>query len=516
MAIEKILNKRSNDVVTDGGVETPKKPTSSQLDNGEIAVNYHKGMERLFIKNDNEEIVDFISKDEVEANYYDKDGTDTLLAGKVDKVTGKGLSTNDYTNDDKNKLSALPTNTELTTALAGKQDTINDLAAIRSGAQAGSTAYQKPSTGIPETDLSSEVKSNLVTPVVPASGQTLNAQANKYYNFTDAVNSLTITLPDVTDDTVLKNVTLFLTAGTTSDISWDSINDNPIYFASNYEIEAKKSYEIDAQWNGAAWIVTLIEIVMPLPDYLSFIPVKNSTFKWVQRATSGTLEYSLDEGQTWVALASNTSTPTVSAGNKIILRGDLSPVKNAFDGGIGTFSSTANYHAYGNVMSLLYGDEFSRQLVIPSSKAYAFRHLFYNDTHILSAPKLPATTLADYCYNGMFYGCTSLTTAPELPATTLAEGCYEEMFFDCTSLTTAPELPATTLIRYCYRYMFQYCSHLNYIKCLATDISASSCTKYWVSGVASTGTFVKAASMTSWSTGTDGIPSGWTVVDDNS
>ncbi len=66
MAIEKILNKRSNAVVTEEGVETPKKPTSSQLDNGEIAVNYHKGTERLFMKNDNEEVVDFIPKNEVE------------------------------------------------------------------------------------------------------------------------------------------------------------------------------------------------------------------------------------------------------------------------------------------------------------------------------------------------------------------------------------------------------------------------------------------------------------------
>lgn len=67
MNIEKILNKRSNAVVTDGGgVETPVKPTSSQLDNGEIAVNYHKGTERLFIKNDNEEVVEFVSKDEVD------------------------------------------------------------------------------------------------------------------------------------------------------------------------------------------------------------------------------------------------------------------------------------------------------------------------------------------------------------------------------------------------------------------------------------------------------------------
>ena len=78
MDIEKILNKRSNAVVTDGGVETPVKPTSSQLDNGEIAVNYHKGTERLFIKNDNEEVVEFVSKDEVDKKLNKVDGVNIV------------------------------------------------------------------------------------------------------------------------------------------------------------------------------------------------------------------------------------------------------------------------------------------------------------------------------------------------------------------------------------------------------------------------------------------------------
>ena len=79
MDIEKILNKRSNAVVTDGGgVETPVKPTSSQLDNGEIAVNYHKGTERLFIKNDNEEVVEFVSKDEVDKKQDKVDGVNIV------------------------------------------------------------------------------------------------------------------------------------------------------------------------------------------------------------------------------------------------------------------------------------------------------------------------------------------------------------------------------------------------------------------------------------------------------
>lgn len=40
-------------------------------------------------------------------NYYDKTSIDDLLDDKVDKEQGKGLSTNDYTTDDKNKLSLI-------------------------------------------------------------------------------------------------------------------------------------------------------------------------------------------------------------------------------------------------------------------------------------------------------------------------------------------------------------------------------------------------------------------------
>ena len=48
--------------------------------------------------------------------------TQAALDRKVDKVTGKGLSTNDYTDADKTKLGDLPTDAELTAELAGKVD----------------------------------------------------------------------------------------------------------------------------------------------------------------------------------------------------------------------------------------------------------------------------------------------------------------------------------------------------------------------------------------------------------
>lgn len=145
---------------------------------------------------------------------------------------------------------------------------------------------------------------------------------------------------------------------------------------------------------------------------------------------------------------------------------------------------------------------------------YMFGDFFGSCTSLTVAPELPATTLERGCYKSMFYGCTSLTTAPELPATTLADNCYHSMFYGCTALTTAPELPATTLTTECYSGMFRGCSNLNYIKMLATDIPATNCLYNWVNGVASRGTFVKNSAMTSLPSGTSGIPSGWTVIDD--
>jgi hypothetical protein len=112
----------------------------------------------------------------------------------------------------------------------------------------------------------------------------------------------------------------------------------------------------------------------------------------------------------------------------------------------------------------------------------------------------------------MFDGCTSLTTAPELPATTLADYCYEYMFYGCTSLTTAPELPATTLNESCYENMFQGCTSLNYIKCMCITPPTSIYAANMLSGVSSTGTFVKNFEA-EWDNSVGIIPNGWTLVD---
>ena len=224
----------------------------------------------------------------------------------------------------------------------------------------------------------------------------------------------------------------------------------------------------------------------PNVDYsncFKFVATNSGTFTF----NGNDIDYSLDSGATWTTLSNGNATPTITAGSSILWKaGGLTPTSGS---GIGTFSSTANFTAAGNVMSLLYGDNFENQTSL-SGKDYALRNLFAGCTTLtnidnMSLPArtlstscyrgmfsgctsltsvvnlvLSATTLAENCYNRMFYGCTSLTTAPELPATTLAENCYDSMFYGCTSLTTAPELSATTLVRRCYYNMFNRCTSL--------------------------------------------------------
>lgn len=121
-------------------------------------------------------------------------------------------------------------------------------------------------------------------------------------------------------------------------------------------------------------------------------------------------------------------------------------------------------YVYGNVMSLLSKDNFATMTVLPYDNT--FQDLFKDNEYIFHA-------------NGK----------------------------DLV-------LPATKLEYQCYYQMFSGCTNLNYVKCLATDISAESCTTYWLSGVPEDGTFVKAEDFDGWTLSDSGIPQGWTVTEE--
>ena len=265
--------------------------------------------------------------------------------------------------------------------------------------------------------------------------------------------------------------------------------------------------------------------------------------------TDDGIEYSLNEGQTWI----HYTTPfTLNAGQSACIKGNRTNYTNNGGDEYGTpsskpiFTATTLCYISGNIMTLL-----SDQNNLSES---AFHGAFskgkntavnYIDIDPESPLILPATTLPSKCYMQMFRNCKSLTRAPvfraevvnyrscynmfrdcigltsaegiELPAMTLAIDCYRELFRGCTSLTSAaPKLPAPTLVKECYRQMFSS-TQITSLVCLATDISAENCTNEWMSGVTNNNsrTFYKASSMSvgdgGWSRDSHGIPSSWKV-----
>lgn len=364
-------------------------------------------------------------------------------------------------------------------------------------------------------------------------------------DFIPAIDGSDICLYDKVSDAYFKsdNGKMPLSGGTITEVEVETIEYPKDYETKdapedNVTVESLDQIEcpyegMTAYVNGVRYVYTGGEWVEKKNVYLTFKTLENGTFKFSGNAVN----YSLDRGKTWNTLASNTSTPTVTAGQEIMFKAELRA--SSLGSGIGRFYSTGRFEAMGCPYSLCYGDvsadvtdlsgdnvsfhelfwgctgmTSAENLLLPAITLhrYCYRSMFYGCTSLTIAPSLPATTLARECYFSMFAGCTSLTTAPELPATTLAYSCYEDMFAGCTLLVTAPELPATRLARYCYRNMFLNCSSLNYIKAMFTTTPSSNYTYNWVSGVASSGTFVKNKDATWTTTGESGVPSGWTVV----
>ena len=262
-------------------------------------------------------------------------------------------------------------------------------------------------------------------------------------------------------------------------------------------------------------------------DYFTIEMLESGNLSFYTEKTL-TLYYSLNDGETWQTYTYQ-SLNNRQAGDKILFKCTLTQEPGPYasaqiqssehiykaadpeaENWFGKFSSSAHHIVYGNILSLIYGDNFINTDNLNLSQI--FTELFSNNAGLTSAKNLILpTTVTTTCYSGMFYYCTSLTEAPVLPATTLVNGCYRYMFYYCTSLVKAPVLPATTLVNNCYNNMFYGCTSLNYIKAMFTTTPSNSYTSNWVYNVSATGTFVK-SSEASWNvTGVHGVPTGWTI-----
>lgn len=284
----------------------------------------------------------------------------------------------------------------------------------------------------------------------------------------------------------------------------------------NQEVEPENQYLNITALSDGVNISTQTEYAESVDD----IPEVKYSFDKVQWEDLGSGRISLSKGQTVYLKGNNESGFTK---------------ERAF---YTHFVTTGSISADGNIMSLLYGDDFIGKKEIPCDfcfnslffgcnlkhapilpatvlKRECYRNMFFSCWELAEAPELPATTLAESCYSSMFYECTSLVNAPELPATTLAESCYASMFASCWNLEKAPVLPAQTLVTKCYASMFGGCEKLNEVKAYftSTPVGLSS----WLSDTAENGTLYLSKDIT-WDVNNFtyksnlNIPDGWTIV----
>jgi hypothetical protein len=190
--------------------------------------------------------IDAYTKAQSDARYVKKvdmaaySTTQQMLAAIASALNG--YATEQYVD---NKAQALQN------AIGLKQDIINDLASIREGAGLGATAVQ------PTTLDGYESKVDIVS----ASGATLSAEVGKYYTLS-SVGTLAITLPTIAAGTTkVQTVTFYIAAGSSPAVTFTSTHS--IYYSDGFEIAADSTYEVSAAYNGIAWVVASVKIVIP-------------------------------------------------------------------------------------------------------------------------------------------------------------------------------------------------------------------------------------------------------------
>ena len=102
-----------------------------------------------------------------------------------------------------------------------------------------------------------------VTPIVAQSTavSTLTAEVGKYYTLSN-VGTLAITLPTIASGTTkVQTVTFYIAAGSTPAVTFTSTHS--IYYSDGFEIAADTTYEVSAAYNGIAWVVASVKIVIP-------------------------------------------------------------------------------------------------------------------------------------------------------------------------------------------------------------------------------------------------------------
>lgn len=160
-----VLNKRSS--VVNNGV--PKAPDASALTYGEIAMNYHAGTEKLFIKNDNDEIISFATERTLLSQIASVDAKATNALSNSSTVAELAANAETAANNALYYVQRIPVTRGDGTASARQAGESTDSHPIAIGARA--TAWNKLTTALGDNSHS-EGSSSKIAPTGITSGST--------------------------------------------------------------------------------------------------------------------------------------------------------------------------------------------------------------------------------------------------------------------------------------------------------------------------------------------------------
>ncbi len=264
-------------------------------------------------------------------------------------------------------------------------------------------------------------------------------------------------------------------------------------------------------------------------DYLTFEVLSGTTsIQFAQQTQSGNvnkvINYSINDGE-WVQISTGSSI-YCSNGDKIRFKA-INTTSYTNDNSSNYNRNYTYFHfgnrkvnVYGNIMSLIYGDDFVGTSLASTNK-YAFCSLFKQPTTVTggivdaSNLILPVAS-TEGCFRAMFSTNKQMIAGPrEIRLVENGSGanymCYY-MFENCTSLVTAPNLPTINNTgSYIYGLMFTGCTSLTLCRCYIIHTSTNQIGGMF-RNITTNGTLYKNANET-WPTGTSYIPSTWTIVD---
>lgn len=173
--------------------------------------------------------------------------------------------------EDKGKLNALPTASQLAQELGDKANSADLAEVARSGSYndlsdkptiptvpSNVSAFNNDAGYITASNVANK-QDKMPIVQVPSGVTSIDAAVNTYYKVEDAVNDMAITLPTPTDTSKIAMVVIALLAGTTPNVVIGSTA--VIDYSSSYDISAGNEYEINCLFNGDKWVVADMEVL---------------------------------------------------------------------------------------------------------------------------------------------------------------------------------------------------------------------------------------------------------------